>query len=115
MLALATTAVNDRNALRPGKAMHSPTESTSHAHQVRVIQVLVGAVGQTSPPFAKAASRVTERVERIEHDAIDTVVAALQQVPVSLAEVVGHLTSVDGPAPSGATGFGPRPKTSVAS
>src|SRR5206468_378666 len=95
VLAFTTSAVDDRNALRPGKAMHSPTEATSHPHQVRVIEIVFGAVVQTPPPLAKAASRVTQRVERVENDAIDAVVAALQQVAIPLAEVVGHPARVN--------------------
>jgi hypothetical protein len=113
MLALTTSAVDDRDPVRSRKTMHAPTEATSHPHQVRVVEVGFGAVVQTPPPFAKAAGRVTQRIERIEHDAIDAVIAALQQVAIPLAELVGHPTRVDGSAPSGATGSGPRPRTSV--
>src|SRR2546423_4445059 len=115
MLAFTTPAVDDRDPVRSGKAMHSSAEATSHPHQVRVIEVLFGAIVQTSPPFSKAASRVTQRVERVEDDAIDAGVAPLQQLAITLAEVVGHPARIDGSAPSGATGFGPRTKTSVAS
>jgi len=81
MLALTSSAVDDRNPMHSGKAMHSPTEATSHPHQVRVIKVVVGTVVQTPPPLAKAARGVTQRVERIENDAIDTVVATCSRSP----------------------------------
>src|SRR5437868_1625833 len=73
VLALTTSAVDDWDPVRSGKAMHSATEATSHPHQVRVIEVLFGAIVQTPPPLPEAASRVSHRVERIENDAIDAV------------------------------------------
>jgi len=53
-------AVGDRDPVDSGKAMHYPTKATSHAHQVCVIEVFLGAVVQTPPPLAKAARRVTQ-------------------------------------------------------
>jgi hypothetical protein len=56
VLAFTTSAIDDRDAMRSGEAVHAPTEAASHPHQVSVIEIVFGAVIQSSPPLAKSAS-----------------------------------------------------------
>ena len=51
---------------------------------MRIVQLLIRAVHQASPPLTKATSRVAQRVVGVQNDPIDTVIIPLQQVAVSL-------------------------------
>jgi hypothetical protein len=103
MLALPARAVDHRDALRPSKATHPSGEAPGHAHQMRVVQLLVVTV-QAPPPGPEPAGVVTQRVVGVEHDPVDAVVAAEQKSAVPLAEpVLGHLDRFPSAAPPGAT------------
>src|SRR2546430_340292 len=55
-LALTTAAVEDRDTVGSGKAMHSAAETTSHTHEMLVVEVVFRAVVESPPPFSKATS-----------------------------------------------------------
>ena len=59
MLALPAAAVDNRDVVRLGEATHPTTEPTSQTHEVRVVELLLGATHQRPPPQPKAASRIT--------------------------------------------------------
>jgi len=110
VLVLTSAAVNDRNVVGFGEAAYTATEPTGHAHQMGVVQLFIGSIHQATPPETEAASRVAQRVVRVQDDAIDTVIATVQQVPVPLGQLVGHGARVDQSAPLGATASGRRPE-----
>jgi hypothetical protein len=47
------------------------------------------------PPLSKAASRVTEPVVRIQDDSVDAVVAPIEQIAISVPQIVGHDSRLD--------------------
>lgn len=59
-------------------------EPAGHPHQVGVIQLLVRAGVQPAPPGVKPTGIMPQRKVGIEHDPIDTVIAARQQIAVPL-------------------------------
>src|SRR5437870_5610916 len=50
VLVLSSAAVNDQDAVSFSEAADATTEATGHAHQMGVIQLLVGAIHQAPPP-----------------------------------------------------------------
>ncbi len=90
VLALSTSAVDDRNSVRLGEPTHSTTEATGHAHEMGVVQLFVRAIHQPPPPLSEAASRVAEPVVRIQDDSVDAVVAPIEEIAIAAPQVVGH-------------------------
>ena len=74
---------------------------------------------QPPPPHPEPARAVPHRVVGVEHDPVHTVIRAGQQIPVPLAEVIGHPPTVGRPThrdqscPEGATRSGRSPGTGV--
>ena len=95
VLTLTSAAVNDRDVVGFGEAAHPTTEATGHTHQMRIVQMFVGAFHQAAPPLPKAAGRVTQRVVGVQDDAIDTVVGTLQQISIPFGQLVGHSARVN--------------------
>ena len=90
VLVFPSAAVNDRDVVSFSEAADSTTEATGHAHQMGVVQLLVGAIHQAPPPGPKAPSRVAQAVVGVQDDAIDTVIGAVQQLSIALRQLVGH-------------------------
>ncbi len=105
VLALSASAVDDRNPVRLGGATHPPTETTGHTHQVGIVEFLFRA-HESSPPLAEATARIAQPEVPVQDDAINAVIASVQQVTIALAQLVGHQRRVNRPAPSGATPSG---------
>src|SRR5262245_57409477 len=62
MLALTPATINDWNLVSFGESTYSTAEPTGHPHQMGVVQLLIRAVHQASPPLTEATSRVAQRV-----------------------------------------------------
>ena len=75
-------------------AANAATETTRHPHQVRVVQGVIGS-GQRSPPHLKAPGRMSHTEISIQHDPIDAIVAAGQQILIEVAESVCHRSDMD--------------------
>jgi hypothetical protein len=95
VLTLTSTAVNNRDVVGFGEAAHPTTEATGHTHQMRIVQMFVGAIHQAAPPLPKTAGRVRQHVVGVQDDAIDTVVGTRQQISIPLAQLVGHSARVN--------------------
>jgi hypothetical protein len=88
-------------------------EPARHPHQVRVVHLVIAALVQPPPPAPEPARIVADGEVGVQHDPVHAVIAARQQVPVPLAEVIGHPPTV-GPSrasrqpdcPEGATPSG---------
>ncbi len=94
VLALALAAVDDRDAVGLGEAPQAATESPGHAHEMGVVQVRLGAAGQSPPPLPKPTRGVAQREVGVEDDAVYAVVAPLQEIAVLVAQPVTHGTRV---------------------
>ena len=80
MLAVPAAAVDDRDVVCLGEPTYPTTEPTSQTHEVRVVELLLGATHQRPPPQPKAASRVAHGVVAVQDDPINAVVGAIQQL-----------------------------------
>src|SRR6266540_5069831 len=78
VLALSASAVDNWNSVSLGEAAHSTTEATGHAHEMSVVQLLVGAAHQPPPPLPKATGRVADPVVRIQDNPVDAVVGPVE-------------------------------------
>ena len=90
MLALPAAAVDDRDLVGLGKGADSAGEPARHAHQLGVVQLLLGAFVQAPPPHPKPARVVPQREVGVEHDAVHAVVGAGQQLVIPLAQLISH-------------------------
>ncbi|MDQ6675115.1 MAG: hypothetical protein M3069_31000 [Chloroflexota bacterium] len=80
MLAVPAAAVDDWDVVRLGEPTHAAAKAPSQTHEVRVVELLLGATHQRPPPQPKAASRVAHGVVAVQDDPINAVVGPIQQV-----------------------------------
>ena len=90
MLALPALAVENRDPVRLGRRAQPTGKPPSHPHQVRVVQLLLTVLVQPPPPHPKPARVMPQRKVRVHDDAIHAVIAARQQIPIALAELINH-------------------------
>ena len=89
MLAFPRGTVDDRNGVRFGIASHAPAEPAGQPHQMGIVEGFVRS-GQCSPPHAEATGTMSHAEVGVQHDAIDTIVAAAQQLLIEFAQSVCH-------------------------
>src|SRR6476659_9725741 len=89
MLAFASPTVDHRNLLGLGISTDSAAEAARQAHQVIVVQGLIG-TRQSPPPQTEAGGIVAHPIVAIQYDAIDAIVTASQKVPVNAAQLIRH-------------------------
>jgi hypothetical protein len=80
LLALSRRTVDDRNVVRFGVATNAPAKTAGQPHHMRIVQ---GGVrpGQLLPlPQAEAAGVMSHPEIRVQHDAINAVIAAAQEI-----------------------------------
>ena len=82
-------AEHDGNASAFGESANPATETTSHAHQVSVVQGLVAAV-QQPPPSAKPSRLLPQREVSVENDTVHTVILTFKKIGVLIAKSVAH-------------------------
>jgi hypothetical protein len=80
VLALPGLAVDHRNSIGRAPRLDPPGEP----HQVRVVQLIIAAVVQPPPPAPEPARPAPEREVGLQHDPVDAVVAAAQQIAIPL-------------------------------
>src|SRR5437899_2031255 len=73
--------------LDPGA--QATAETPRHAHQVVVIQVLIG-TAELTPPHAEAASRLAHGEVGVQDHPIDAIIPTVQKLTVKSAQLVGH-------------------------
>src|SRR4051795_2885110 len=100
MLSLFCVALNDGNAVRFCVTVHTAAEPPGHAHQVVVVQFVIGTVMESAPPRAEPTSRIAQRAVSIQNDAIHAVVAAVQQIRILCAQLVAPHVRQDSSAAS---------------
>ena len=89
MLTLPGRTVHHGNRILFGPSSQTATEAPRHAHQMMVVQVVVGAL-QRTPPRAQASSAMPHREVRVSDHTIDAIVTALDQIAVESAQLVRH-------------------------
>src|SRR5215510_3849953 len=89
MLALFTTAVDDRYTMSFSITTHPTAESSRHPHQVCVVQFLFRSVVQPPPPESKAARRVAQSKVGVQNNTVHAIVAAIEIIAVIVAEFIG--------------------------
>ena len=89
VLSFFAVAIDDGHAVRSRPATHPAAEAPRHPHQVCIVQFVIGTVVQPSPPGTKATRRVSQPKVAIQNDTIDTVVAAIKQIRIVVAEFIG--------------------------
>ncbi len=82
VLAHAARALDDRHAIGLGPRSHPAGAAAGQTHEVGVVEHGLGA--ELAPPEAEARRRMAQRAVRGEDDAVDTVVAAGEQITVAV-------------------------------
>ena len=72
-----------------GIAAKTTTETTGQAHQMGVVQGVIGS-GQGSPPDMESARRMPHTEVRIQNDPIYAIVGTGEEVLIKLTESVCH-------------------------
>jgi hypothetical protein len=90
MLAFAGRTVHDRNLVlfRPGS--QTAAETPRHAHEMIVVEILIGTV-QGAPPEAKAPAKLPVPEVRVQDHTIDAIVTAFEEIVVHGAQLVRHI------------------------
>jgi hypothetical protein len=99
VLALPALA-DDRHLVGRSPRLHPAGEPAGHPHQVRVVQLLIGAAVQSAPPGPEPARVVPQREVGVEHDPVHAVIRAGQQIAVPGAEYISHPPTVGRADPS---------------
>ena len=95
MLALAYRTVDHGNAVRLGITTDATAEPAGQPHQVGVFERLVRS-GQRPPPHSEPARIMAHAEIRVQNDAIDAIVAAVQQILIESAQPIRHGGQVTG-------------------
>lgn len=88
VLLFLRAAIHDGNAVGLGERSHAATEAPCHSHPVAVVQFFFGAVVHSPPPTAKATGRIAEPEIGIQHDAVHTLVAAVEKLAVVTTQLI---------------------------
>src|SRR6516225_256601 len=88
-----------RNAVRFGIAANTAAEPAGQPHQVSVFERLIGA-RQRPPPYTEPARIMAHAEVCVQHNAIDAIVAAAQQILIESAQPVRHGGSLQVPCRS---------------
>lgn len=96
MFAFSTLTVENRDAMGACISTKPPAEATRHAHQMRVIQMLIGSIMQASPPGAKSCRGLSQPEVGVEHNPIHTVIGSIHQGRIVLAERIGIVLPIFG-------------------
>jgi len=93
VLALTTTAVDKRDLVDLGISPNTTAQTTCHAHKVRVVQVLIGAV-ESSPPHTETTRRLTQWKIGVQDNSIHTVVRTVENLGIMGCEVIQHVETL---------------------
>src|SRR5450759_3857559 len=87
VLALARRTVHYRDAIGFSPGPQAPAEPSRHAHEMIVIQILIGTV-QGTPPSAKASPGLTHSEVGVQHDTIHAIITVLEKIAVQGTQLV---------------------------
>src|SRR6266699_2487068 len=89
MFAFTTRTVHYGHVVRLGPGAQATAKTPGHAHQVVVVQVLIGTV-ELTPPHAKPSPGLAHREVGVEDHPIDAIITTVQKLTVKSAQLVGH-------------------------
>ncbi len=91
VLALSGLAEDHRYRVGCAPGLDPAREPPRHPHQMRVVQLVVTALVQPSPPSTQPARLIPEWVERVKHDPINAVIGPNHQIRIPQTEfIAGH-------------------------
>jgi len=89
VLALSHRTVDDRNVVRLGVATNAPAKAAGQPHHMSIVQCRVRS-GQLPPPQAEATGVMSHTEIPVQHDAINAVIAAAQEIVIKSAQPLAH-------------------------
>src|SRR5260370_31306058 len=89
MLALPGRTVHYGDLILLGPGSQTAAESPRHAHQMIVVQVVIGTV-QRTPPRAQASARLPHREVCVQDHTIDAIITAVEKIAVYGAQFFRH-------------------------
>src|SRR6266700_7785277 len=89
MLAFASRTVHAGDIVRLGPGTKPTAETPSHAHQVVVVQVVVGTV-ELTPPHAQTSPGLAHGEVGVEDHPIDAIITTVQELTVKSAQLIGQ-------------------------
>src|SRR5882762_5803710 len=89
MLALPGRTVHHGDLILLGPGSQTAAESPRHAHQMIVVQVVIGTV-QRTPPGAQASPGLSHREICVQDHTIDAIITAVEKIAVEGAQLVWH-------------------------
>src|SRR3954465_1861526 len=78
-----------RNVVRLGVATNAPSKAARQPHQMRVVQRRVRS-GQLPPPQAETTWIMSHPEIPVQHDAINAIIAAAQEILIKRAQPLAH-------------------------
>jgi hypothetical protein len=90
VLVFAGRAVDDRYAVVLCPGPQTPAESAGHAHEMVIVEIVVGTV-QGTPPHTQASAALAHSKVRVQNYAIDAIVTTFEKAAVKGAELVRHI------------------------
>src|SRR5947209_597156 len=70
------SAIDDGNTFGLCISTHATAKTASHPHQMRVVQLFLGAIVQPTPPGPKTTGQVAQPEVAVQHNPIDAVITA---------------------------------------
>ena len=91
MLTLPGRTVDHGDLIFFGPSSQTTAESPRHAHQMIVVQVVIGTV-QRTPPGAQASARLPQREVCVQDHTIDAIITAFEKIAERVLSWSGMLT-----------------------
>ena len=89
MFAFSGPAVDHGNLMGFRIPTNATAEAARQAHQVGVVQSLIG-TGQVPPPDAETGGIVAHPEVAIQHDPVDAIITSREEVLITVAQPVFH-------------------------
>ena len=83
-------AVDYGNLMSLGMSSNTTTDTPRHAHQMGIVQTLVGTL-QPSPPRTETTRRLSQPKVSIEYKPIHAIVSAIQKISIVFAKLIQHI------------------------
>lgn len=93
VLAFTTTAVDERDLVGLGISTYTTAQTTGHAHEVRVVQVIIRPI-KASPPCPETTWRLTHLQIGIQDNSIDAIVSAVEDPGIMSGELIHHVEAL---------------------
>src|SRR5438128_75745 len=89
MLALAGRTIHHRDLVGLCPGTQTAAESSRHAHQMIVVQLVIG-TAQCTPPHAQSSAGLAHREVCVQNHPIDAIITAFEKIAVEGAQLVRH-------------------------